>query len=214
MILDNPARRAPCPQAGVERQTWQREIIQGMEGPRRETGECRRSHSPHPQRAACSWRATSHIGSNGPSTCGKARMASGGPPSNCRPARTFTVFSWTVSGAMTRSAHRTFPIRTAVRTRSDRWLRVLCRLPGRTAWGLSGQSLGRTGRGRHCSASGSARSRDQARQFCREPDYQQALQLVQTVCQTPDRLPGLARGANHISPATANVLIGLRENAP
>lgn len=40
------------------------------------------------------------------------------------------------------------------------------------------------------------------RKFGREPDYQQALQLAQTACQTPSRLPGLARSANHFTRAT------------
>jgi N-acetylmuramoyl-L-alanine amidase len=39
-------------------------------------------------------------------------------------------------------------------------------------------------------------------QFRQEPDYQHALQLAQTVCQTPDRLPGLTLGANHFTRAT------------
>jgi spore germination cell wall hydrolase CwlJ-like protein len=40
------------------------------------------------------------------------------------------------------------------------------------------------------------------RRFSPNPDYPQALQLAQAVCQTPDRLPGLARGANHFTRAT------------
>lgn len=34
------------------------------------------------------------------------------------------------------------------------------------------------------------------------PDYQRALQLAQTVCQTPALLPGLAKSANHYTRAT------------
>jgi len=39
------------------------------------------------------------------------------------------------------------------------------------------------------------------RKFSREPDYQQALQLAQTMCQTPARLPGFSRFANHFTRA-------------
>jgi spore germination cell wall hydrolase CwlJ-like protein len=38
--------------------------------------------------------------------------------------------------------------------------------------------------------------------FRREPDFQRALRLAETVCQTPDRLPGLAMSANHYTRAT------------
>jgi len=38
--------------------------------------------------------------------------------------------------------------------------------------------------------------------FSREPDYQRVLQLAQTMCQTPARLPGLAKSANHFTRAT------------
>jgi spore germination cell wall hydrolase CwlJ-like protein len=38
--------------------------------------------------------------------------------------------------------------------------------------------------------------------FSREPDYAQALQLAQTLCQTPSWLPGLALGANHFTRAS------------
>jgi spore germination cell wall hydrolase CwlJ-like protein len=38
--------------------------------------------------------------------------------------------------------------------------------------------------------------------FSREPAYQQALQIAQTMCQTPDRLPGLTNFANHFTRTT------------
>jgi spore germination cell wall hydrolase CwlJ-like protein len=37
------------------------------------------------------------------------------------------------------------------------------------------------------------------RKFGGEPDYQQALQIAQMMCETPGRLPGLARFANHFT---------------
>jgi N-acetylmuramoyl-L-alanine amidase len=40
------------------------------------------------------------------------------------------------------------------------------------------------------------------RKFSPEPDFQQALQLAETVCHEPDRLPGLTRAANHYTRAT------------
>lgn len=40
------------------------------------------------------------------------------------------------------------------------------------------------------------------RKFSREPDFQEALQLAETVCQFPDRLPGVAMSANHYTRAT------------
>jgi spore germination cell wall hydrolase CwlJ-like protein len=40
------------------------------------------------------------------------------------------------------------------------------------------------------------------RKFSREPDYQQALRLAETVCQFPDRLPGVAMSANHYTRVT------------
>ena len=39
------------------------------------------------------------------------------------------------------------------------------------------------------------------RKFSRKPDYSEALRLAQILYQTPDRLPGLARGANHFTRA-------------
>jgi hypothetical protein len=38
--------------------------------------------------------------------------------------------------------------------------------------------------------------------FSREPDFQHALQFAQTACQTPARLPGLAKSANHFTRTT------------
>jgi spore germination cell wall hydrolase CwlJ-like protein len=35
--------------------------------------------------------------------------------------------------------------------------------------------------------------------FSREADYQRALQIAQITCQTPDRLPGLVKSANHFT---------------
>jgi len=35
--------------------------------------------------------------------------------------------------------------------------------------------------------------------FSREPDYDQALQLAQKVCETPAQLPGLVKCANHFT---------------
>jgi spore germination cell wall hydrolase CwlJ-like protein len=40
------------------------------------------------------------------------------------------------------------------------------------------------------------------RKFSQEPEYQEALQLAQMVCQTPEKLPGLTRSANHYTCAT------------
>ena len=38
--------------------------------------------------------------------------------------------------------------------------------------------------------------------FRPQPDFQQALQLAQMVCRTPDQLPGLVGSANHYTRAT------------
>jgi len=38
--------------------------------------------------------------------------------------------------------------------------------------------------------------------FSPKPDYQQALQLAQTACETPARLPGITKSANHFTRAT------------
>ncbi len=38
--------------------------------------------------------------------------------------------------------------------------------------------------------------------FSGKPDYRQALQIAQTLCQTPDRLPDLTNAANHYTRAT------------
>jgi len=40
------------------------------------------------------------------------------------------------------------------------------------------------------------------RKFSREPDFQEALQIAQMACQTPDRLPELVGSANHYTRAT------------
>ena len=62
-----------------------------------------------------------------------------------------------------------------------------------------------TARGRHihafCCLDGA--TLDQLIQkFTPLPDYQKALQIAQTVCQSPDQLPGLARHANHFTSVT------------
>jgi len=38
--------------------------------------------------------------------------------------------------------------------------------------------------------------------FSREPDFQQALQIARMMCESPARLPGLAKFANHFNLAT------------
>jgi spore germination cell wall hydrolase CwlJ-like protein len=38
--------------------------------------------------------------------------------------------------------------------------------------------------------------------FSQEPDYQQALQVAQMMCETPARLPGITKSANHFTLAT------------
>lgn len=38
--------------------------------------------------------------------------------------------------------------------------------------------------------------------FSHEPDYQKALQLAQTLCQSPARLPGITKFANHFTRTT------------
>jgi hypothetical protein len=38
--------------------------------------------------------------------------------------------------------------------------------------------------------------------FREEPDFKEALQIAQMLCETPDRLPGVAKSANHFTRAT------------
>jgi len=40
------------------------------------------------------------------------------------------------------------------------------------------------------------------RKFSREPDFKEALQIAQMVCQAPDRLPDLVGSANHYTRTT------------
>jgi N-acetylmuramoyl-L-alanine amidase len=40
------------------------------------------------------------------------------------------------------------------------------------------------------------------RKFSLDPDYQKALQVAQTMCQTPARLPGITKSANHFTRAS------------